>query len=158
MSHKGYKVIIHNNCSTIPLKCPSIYKYNGAQLSSPKIIRPLTVGMASFNQTGGLCGVLTYDINGDDECCMEYLAIMFSVSYVLYSDYVAIGIFNRLHAKDNLFQVMYNEKNNNDFTRIKINPTTFTMTHVGKRLFVKANVSKGTKTITVNLWELSNDK
>lgn len=130
----------------------SVYEYCGVQRYPPDLIRPQTVGFASFTKSGGICGVLTYDLYNESNMTDECLAIMFSMSYVFYGDYLAVGIFKKSFTNDNLFDTMYNKKNDERFTRIKVNGRC-ELTHKGKALLVKAKVCG--KKITVKLWELA---
>lgn len=115
-----------------------------------------TVG-ALFNKTTGAAtgavGVFTYDLfNADQNDYSHLMAVMFSVPYDrnLYSNWFAVGIFERGNNCDyNLYDIMYNGSENN-FVRAKADGSC--ISYEGDYVIVSASMSdSGEATLRVDI-------
>ena len=112
----------------------------------PPMVGPCSAASALFNKTTGAAtgaiGVFTYDLfNPDLNDYSHVLAIMFSVPYDrnLYSNWFAVGIFDRGNSCDyNLYDIMYNGSENN-FVRAKADGSC--ISYEGDYVVVSATMS-----------------
>lgn len=110
------------------------------------MVGPCSNGSAFFNKTTGAAtgsvGVFTYDLfNPEMNDYSHIMAVMFSVPYDrnLYSNWFAVGIFDRGNECDyNLYDIMYNGSENN-FVRSKADGSS--ISYQGDYAFVTASMS-----------------
>lgn len=111
------------------------------------MVGPCSDASAMFNKTTGAAtgsvGVFTYDLlNADLNDYDHILAVMFSVPYdrVLYTNWFAVGIFERGNDCDyNLYDIMYNGSENN-FVRAKADGSC--VSYEGDYVTVSASMSE----------------
>ncbi|XP_070697620.1 DELTA-sagatoxin-Srs1a-like [Pempheris klunzingeri] len=127
MPHRSCCIEINNTSGCYTLANPRVFTESGnCEVPLPPMVGPCSVGNALFNKTTGAAtgavGIFTYDLfNGDLGDYSHIVAVMFSVPYDrnLYSNWFAVGIFDRGNNCDyNLYDVMYNGSENN-FVRAK---------------------------------------
>lgn len=113
----------------------------------PPMVGPCSTASAMFNKTTGAAtgsvGVFTYDLfNTDLNDYNHILAVMFSVPYdrVLYTNWFAVGIFERGNDCDyNLYDIMYNGSENT-FVRAKADGSC--ISYEGDYVTVSASMSE----------------
>lgn len=118
----------------------------------PPMVGPCSPATSMFNKTTGAAtgtvGVFTYDLfNADLNDYNHLLAIMFSVPFdrVLYSNWFAVGIFERGSNCDyNLYNMMYNGSEIN-FVRAKANGSC--ISYEGDYVIVSASMSDSAEAI-----------
>ncbi|MEQ2274579.1 hypothetical protein XENORESO_000019 [Xenotaenia resolanae] len=122
MPHRHCFVEIRNNTNSYTLSNPRFYTESGfCEVPFPPMVGPCSVVKAFFNKTTGTVtgavGVFTYDLfNAELNDCSHIMAVMFSVPYDrnLYSNWFAVGIFNKHKNCDHsLYDKMYNGGENN---------------------------------------------
>ncbi|XP_031733110.1 DELTA-stichotoxin-Hmg2b-like [Anarhichas minor] len=127
MPHRICSVEINNNSGCYTLSNPRVFTESGCcEVPLPPMVGPYSNGSALFNKTTGSAtgavSVFTYDLfNADLNYYSHSMAVMFSVPYDrnLYSNWFAVGIFDRGNNCDyDLYDVMYNGSENN-FVRAK---------------------------------------
>lgn len=112
----------------------------------PPIVGPCSAASAMFNKTTGAAtgsvAVFTYDLfNADLNDYSHIMAVMFSVPFDrnLYSNWFAVGIFDRGNNCDyNLYDIMYNGSENN-FVRAKADGSC--ISYEGDYVIVSASMS-----------------
>lgn len=110
------------------------------------MVGPCSAASAQFNKiTGaatGAVGVFVYDLfNADMNDCSHIMAVMYSVPYDrnLYSNWFAVGIFDRQNNCDyNLYNMMYNG-NEDNFVRAKADGSC--ISYEGDYVIVSASMS-----------------
>ena len=126
----------------------------------PPMVGPYSPGSALFNKTTcaatGSVGVFTYDLlNADLNDYSHIVAVMFSVPYDrnLYSNWFAVGIFDRGNDCDyNLYDIMYNGSENN-FVRAKADGSC--ISYEGDYVVVSASMSdSGEAVVRVDINDL----
>lgn len=118
----------------------------------PPMVGPCSPATTMFNKTTGAAtgavGVFTYDLfNADLNDYNHLLAIMFSVPFdrVLYSNWFAVGIFERgSNCDHDLYNMMYNGSEVN-FVRAKANGST--ISYEGDYVIVSASMSDSAEAI-----------
>lgn len=118
----------------------------------PPIVSPCSLATTMFNKTTGAAtgavGVFTYDLfNADLNYYNHLLAIMFSVPFdrVLYSNWFAVGIFERGSNCDyNMYDMMYNGSEIN-FVRAKADGSS--ISYEGDYVIVSASMSDSAEAI-----------
>ncbi|XP_070834117.1 DELTA-sagatoxin-Srs1a-like [Chaetodon trifascialis] len=127
MPHRNCYVEINNNSGSYTLCNPRVFIESGCcEVPLSPIVGPCSTASALFNKTTGAAtgavGVFTYDLfNNNLNDYNHVMAIMFSVPFDrnLYSNWFAVGIFDRGNNCDyNLYDIMYNASENN-FVRAK---------------------------------------
>ncbi|XP_071376062.1 DELTA-sagatoxin-Srs1a-like [Centroberyx affinis] len=127
MPHRSCSVEINNASSCYTLVNPRVFTESGCcEVPLPPMLGPCSGAGGLFNKTTGAAtgavGVFTYDLlNPDLNDYSHVLAVMFSVPYdrMLYSNWFAVGIFERGGDCDySLYDVMYNGSENS-FVRAK---------------------------------------
>uniref|UniRef100_A0A3P9PZD0 Bryoporin-like n=2 Tax=Poecilia reticulata TaxID=8081 RepID=A0A3P9PZD0_POERE len=122
MPRRRCAVEIRNNTNYYTLSNPRVYTESGfCQVPFPSMVDPCSAVKAHFNKTTGLAsgavGVFTYDLfDGELNDYNHIMAVMFSVPYdrVIYSNWFAVGIFNKDRKCDrSLFVKMYNGSESN---------------------------------------------
>lgn len=112
----------------------------------PPMLGPCSTSCAMFNKTTaaatGAVGLFTYDLfNADLNDYNHILAVMYSVPYdrILYSNWFAVGIFNRGSSCDyNLYKIMYKGSETN-FVRAKADGSS--ISYEGDYVIVSASMS-----------------
>lgn len=118
----------------------------------PPMVGPCSSASTVFNKTTGAVtgavGVFTYDLfNADLNDYNHVMAIMFSVPFdqVLYSNWFAVGIFERGHKCDyNLYDVMYKGSENN-FRRAKASGSS--ISYDGDYVVISASMSDSVEAV-----------
>ncbi|XP_059214949.1 DELTA-stichotoxin-Hmg2b-like [Centropristis striata] len=147
MPHRICSVEISNNSGCYTLTNPRVFTESGcSEVPLPPMVGPCSAGSALFNKiTGsatGAVGVFTYDLfNGSIGDYSHVMAVMFSVPYDrnLYSNWFAVGIFERGNNCDyNLYDIMYNG-NEDNFVRAKADGSC--ISYEGDYVIVSASMS-----------------
>lgn len=118
----------------------------------PPMVGPCSPATTMFNKTTGAAtgavGVFTYDlVNADLHDYNHLLAVMFSVPFdrVLYSNWFAVGIFERgSNCDHSLYDMMYNASEDN-FVRAKANGSSISFE--GDYVVVSASMSDSVEAI-----------
>ncbi|XP_056147323.1 uncharacterized protein LOC130122435 [Lampris incognitus] len=147
MPHRNCSIEINNGSSSYTLANPRVFTESGnCEVPLPPMVGPYSSVSAFFNKTTasatGTVGVFTYDLfNPDLNDYSHVMAVMFSVPYDrnLYSNWFAVGIFDRGDECDyNLYDIMYNGSENN-FVRAKADGSS--IGYEGDYVVVRASMS-----------------
>ncbi|KAM4615184.1 DELTA-sagatoxin-Srs1a-like isoform 1-T3 [Polymixia lowei] len=158
MPHRNCSVEITNASGSYTLANPRVFTESGCcELPLPPVVGPCSTASALFNKTSGAAtgavGVFTYElVNPDLNDYSHVVAVMFSVPYDrnLYSNWCAVGIFDRGNDCDyNLYDIMYNGTENN-FVRGKADGSS--ISYEGDYVIVRASMSdSGEAVLMVNV-------
>ncbi|KAM9847377.1 DELTA-sagatoxin-Srs1a-like [Aulostomus maculatus] len=152
MPHRSCFIEINNSCN-YTLSNPRVFTDSGCcEVPLPPMVGPCSSANALFNKTTGAAtgavGVFTYDLfNLNLNDYSHVLAVMYSVPYDrnLYSNWFAVGIFERGNNCDyNLYDIMYNGSENN-FVRGKADGSS--ITYEGDYIIVSASMSESGESV-----------
>ncbi|KAM8889677.1 uncharacterized protein ACB058_010739 isoform 1-T2 [Synchiropus picturatus] len=136
------------------LENPKVHMESGFPFSPPQpTITYDKAEVCSFdkddNTASGAVGVMTYELfNTSTLQCEQVVAIMFSVpfDYNFYQNWLGIGLFESSQpCDDKLFDTMYNNKEDEYFSRQKANGSS--LTHKRLAALVRATMSDEGKAI-----------
>ncbi|KAK2843694.1 hypothetical protein Q7C36_011909 [Tachysurus vachellii] len=140
---RNVSIQITNCTDSYTLSNPRTYTSSGYCLNPPQpTVAKKTSEACSFTKTHfsarGCVGVLAYEILNDEGHFVGDLVIMFSVPYIWYENYLALGIFeNQVSCNDDLFYEMYNMKG--PFTRERAKGSE--VMYCGQGICVKGTMS-----------------
>ncbi|KAF7652095.1 hypothetical protein LDENG_00101880 [Lucifuga dentata] len=153
MPHRSCTVELNNASGCYTLTNPRVFTESGyCEVPPPPVVSPCSAASGMFNKTTGAAtgavGVFTYDLfNPDLNDYSHIMAVMFSVPYDrnLYSNWFAVGIFDRGNNCDyNLYDIMYNGTENN-FVRAKADGSC--ISYEGDYVTVSASMSDAAEAV-----------